>query len=321
MASAAAALATVVRWPSPDRLLVRTAEQIETYRRESTQSRVGPSFDVDTQRAAFGGPLPEAGEAPDAVIDRLVQAAEPALVTSNGPRYFGFVIGGALEAATAADMLPSGWDQNAFNSVSSPAAALAEEAAGDWLKDLLGIPKPASFGLVTGGRRQPTPLAWPRAGTGCSAGWLGRRRTRPGRFPPDPGGGQRGTARQHRRFAPAPRPWERRRGGNTRGRQRRHEVDALGEALETIGTAPTIVCAQAGNVNTGACDDLAPHCDLAHRAAGLGPRGWRLRSVGRGQPDHPPPGRRHRPGGLLGLRRPQMAQRPLRLRLRLQRRP
>jgi glutamate/tyrosine decarboxylase-like PLP-dependent enzyme len=90
------------------------------------------------------------------VIEDLARAAEPALVTSAGPRYFGFVIGGALNATTCADMLTAGWDQNAFNATTSPASAIAEETVGGWLKDLLGIPTPASFVLVTGAQAPNT---------------------------------------------------------------------------------------------------------------------------------------------------------------------
>ena len=74
------------------------------------------------------------------MIDDLIRAADPGLVATAGPRFFGFVIGGSLPAATAADMLAAGWDQVAFNAASSPAAAVAEEVAGGWLKELLGIP-------------------------------------------------------------------------------------------------------------------------------------------------------------------------------------
>lgn len=67
-----------------------------------------------------------------------------------GRRYFGFVTGGSLDAATCADLLAVGWDQDVFNPVLSPAAAVVEEAAGAWLKDLLGIPGAVSVGFVTG---------------------------------------------------------------------------------------------------------------------------------------------------------------------------
>ncbi len=247
-------------------MLVRTAEQIDTYRGQSSQRRVGPSFDLDTQRAAFGGPLPETGEAPDAVIDRLLHAAQPALVTSTGPRYFGFVIGGALEAATAADLLTSGWDQNAFNSVSSPAAALAEEAAGAWLKDLLGIPKPASFGLVTGAQGANTVgLAAGRHRVLEQVGWDVEEQGLAGSPPIR-------VLASEERHASIDASLRLLGLGNAAvveipaDANGAIEIDALAEALEAVGTTPTVVCAQAGNVNTGACDDLESVCDLAHRA-------------------------------------------------------
>jgi glutamate/tyrosine decarboxylase-like PLP-dependent enzyme len=119
----------------------------------------GPVFPADVDlgaiRAALGSlpdqPTPAAG-----VIQQLADIVEPALVGSTGPRYFGFVTGGALDAATAADVLTTGWDQNAFNAVSSPAAALVEDVAGGWLKELLGLPSAASFGFVTGGQAANT---------------------------------------------------------------------------------------------------------------------------------------------------------------------
>jgi glutamate/tyrosine decarboxylase-like PLP-dependent enzyme len=84
------------------------------------------------------------------VLDELAVAVEPALMSSAGPRFFGFVVGGSLDAALGADVLTSGWDQMAFNGASSPAAALVEEIAGAWLKESLGLPADASFGIVTG---------------------------------------------------------------------------------------------------------------------------------------------------------------------------
>ena len=93
-------------------------------------------------------------------------------MASAGPRFFGFVVGGALPAATAADMLAAGWDQNAFNAVLSPAAAAAEEAAGGWLKDLLGIPVGASVGFVTGAQAANTVgLAAGRHHVLAESGW------------------------------------------------------------------------------------------------------------------------------------------------------
>src|SRR3954452_23515624 len=116
------------------------------------ERRVTADVDAGAVREALGGPLPEDGEAPDAGIDALAAGAEPGLVASAGPRHFGFVIGGALPAALAADWLVSAWDQcAAFHSL-SPAAAAIEEIASAWTLELLGLPDAASVGFVTGGQ-------------------------------------------------------------------------------------------------------------------------------------------------------------------------
>ncbi|MDQ1475284.1 MAG: hypothetical protein QOE62_513, partial [Actinomycetota bacterium] len=137
-------------------LLVRTAHEIADYREGAALGRVFPDLDPGALRAAFGGPLPTGPASPADVIDDLIAAATPGLVATTGPRYFGFVIGGALPSATAADLLATGWDQPAYNAVSAPAAAVVEEAAGDWLKQLLGLPAAASFGFVTGAQAANT---------------------------------------------------------------------------------------------------------------------------------------------------------------------
>ena len=84
--------------------------------------------------AALRGALPEEGEDPAAVLDALAAAADPGLVASAGPRYFGFVTGGALPAALAADWLTSAWDQNAGLHTMSPAAAAAETTVLAWVQ-------------------------------------------------------------------------------------------------------------------------------------------------------------------------------------------
>src|SRR5918996_4157174 len=100
--------------------------------------------------AALDAPLPEQGEDPTAVVEQLAALAGPGLVASPGPRYFGFVTGGALPAALAADWLVSAWDQNAFARISSPAAAAIEETAERWVLEALGLPSGAGVGFVTG---------------------------------------------------------------------------------------------------------------------------------------------------------------------------
>src|SRR5206468_11539439 len=107
----------------------------------------GPTATTAEVAAELGGPLPRQGRAPVDVIDHLARAAEPGLANSAGPRYFGWVMGGSVEAATAADTLAVVWDQIAGMQIMSPAAAAAEEVAGAWLIELLGLPRGVSFGF------------------------------------------------------------------------------------------------------------------------------------------------------------------------------
>jgi len=113
---------------------------------------VGATADAAALRRALGGDLPDEGEDPVRVLERLVAAADPGIVASPGPRFFGFVVGGTLPVAMAADWMTSAWDQNAGLEVLSPAAAVVEEVCEAWLVDLLGLPEGASVGLVTGGQ-------------------------------------------------------------------------------------------------------------------------------------------------------------------------
>src|ERR1700744_5778430 len=97
----------------------------------------------------LSGPLPERGMSDEAVIEALVRDTEGGLMGSAGGRFFGWVIGGTLPAALAADWLTSTWDQNAASNLTAPAEAVVEEVAGDWTKALLGLPASASFAFVT----------------------------------------------------------------------------------------------------------------------------------------------------------------------------
>jgi glutamate/tyrosine decarboxylase-like PLP-dependent enzyme len=106
---------------------------------------------VDELRSTLGGKLPEDGEDPATVVEQLADAAEPGLIALGSPRYFGFVIGGTLPAALGADWLAGAWDQIASLYVCGPSGAVAEDVAGRWVLDLLGLPEGAAFGLTTGG--------------------------------------------------------------------------------------------------------------------------------------------------------------------------
>jgi glutamate/tyrosine decarboxylase-like PLP-dependent enzyme len=241
-------------------LLRATAERAITFRESLPDRRVGPELGASfgRMRAALGGELPAAGEAPAATIERLASAIEPGLVGIAGPRYFGFVMGGSVPAALAADWLTSAWDQNLGLYLATPGAAVVEEVAGDWLIDLFGLPAGTSVGFTTGATMATfTGLAAGRHAVLRRAGWdveangligapdldvvlgadahasvfvglrmLGLGRDRPVRVATDDEG----------RMRPA----------------------ALRDALRSLGARdrPTIVVAQAGEVNTGAFDDL-----------------------------------------------------------------
>src|SRR5579885_1898543 len=122
--------------------------------------------------AAFGGPLPESGEDPLAVIEALVRAAEPGLAGTAGRRFFGWVMGASHPVGVAADMLTSAWGQNAGLYASAPAAATAEAVAGRWLLDVLRLPPACSVGFVTGATMANfTCLAAARHRVLANAGW------------------------------------------------------------------------------------------------------------------------------------------------------
>ena len=169
-----------------EKLYVRAAREAARHRRHAADRPVAGTASREDAWEAFGGRLPNHPTPPGKVLDQLLEAADGHLVGTVGPRYFGFVIGGSTPAATAADMLAVGWDQCAFNAVMSPAAAAAERAAGGWLKDLLGLPRRASVGFVTGAQAANTvglaaaaTRCWRRpAGTSRRDGLIGAPRVR-----------------------------------------------------------------------------------------------------------------------------------------------
>ena len=133
-----------------DKALHRAASLAAAYLDALNDAPVGAKADTDTLRNNFGGKLPETGTEPYLVVEELYAAAADGLAQCAGPRFFAWVNGGTLEAALAADWLVSAWDQNAAIPAHSLAAAAVEEAAGAWLKDLLGLPADASFAFTTG---------------------------------------------------------------------------------------------------------------------------------------------------------------------------
>jgi len=215
-----------------------------------------PAAVADLRRAL--GTLPEGSTPAATVIGELADAVEPALVGTTGSRYFGFVTGGALEAATAADILTACWDQLAFNATSSPAAAVVEEVAGTWLKEVLGLPASASFGFVTGAQAANTVgLAAGRHRVLADAGWDVEQEGLCGGPPVR----VVAVGERHATIDRALRMLGLGAGAlesvATDG-QGAVDVADLRRVLTHGSIRPTIVCLQAGNVNTGAFDDFAP---------------------------------------------------------------
>ena len=133
---------------------------------------IGATVDLAQLRARFDRPLLDTGRAPMQVIDELVRDVEGGIIGNVGGRFFGWVIGGSLPAALAADWLTSAWDQNAATHACGPAEAVIEEVAGSWLKRLFGLPDTASFAFVTGTQMAHlTCLAAARHRLLARAGW------------------------------------------------------------------------------------------------------------------------------------------------------
>src|SRR5262245_15179805 len=153
-------------------LLKRTVDLAIEFLEGLPERRVGAAASIEELRAALGGPLPARGEEAGEVVERLARSADPGLVGMAGPRYFGFVIGGHVPAALAADWLTSTWDQNATLYVTSPANSVAEEVAAGWLLEALGLPHTASVGFTTGcAMASFTALAAARHAVLKQAGW------------------------------------------------------------------------------------------------------------------------------------------------------
>lgn len=130
--------------------LARAAEHAYAFLENLADRPVATTADVDALRRRLGRPLPEAGTPAVQVIDDLVADAGPGILGSQTGRFFGWVIGGGLPAAMAADWLTTVWDQNAGIHACGPSAAVVEEVAADWLKALFDLPSEASVGFVTG---------------------------------------------------------------------------------------------------------------------------------------------------------------------------
>lgn len=214
-------------------------------------------------RAALGGPLPERPRDPASVIEQLARDADAGLAATIGPRYFGFVTGGAVPVTVAADWLTSAWDQNGAMYVMSPAVAVMEDIVSAWLVDLLHLPKGCSVGFVTGCHMANfAGLAAARHEVLRRAGWdvEARGLQRAPRVMVIVGDEVHVSAVGALRMLGFGTDELIRVPVDGQGRMR---ADLLPGALESVN-GPTIVCAQVGNVATGASDPVGQIIDLAH---------------------------------------------------------
>jgi glutamate/tyrosine decarboxylase-like PLP-dependent enzyme len=247
---------------STDRaLLRRTTELAADYLETLDDRAVGAGASRDELLATLGGPLPRTGTAAINVIEELARNADPGIVAMAGPRYFGFVIGGSLPAALAADWLTSTWDQNAGIFVAGPSASVVEEVVGSWLVELLGLPEGTSLGLTTGCQMAHfTCLAAARHAVLGRAGWDVEER---GLF----GAPEIAVVVGTEAHATIPTALQYLGLGGARtiavdsDDQGRMRLDALAAALP-LDDGPLIVCLQAGNVNTGSFDPIGPAIEL-----------------------------------------------------------
>ena len=253
--------------PATRQLLESTARLAADYREALGERPVRALLSPAELQRELGGALGDAGESAAAVIATLARAGARGTVATAGPRYFGFVVGGSTPAAVAADWLVSAWDQNAGLQALSPLVSAIEEISAAWLRELAGLPASMSVGFVTGCQMASfTALAAARHRVLRNAGWDVEAAGLFGAPPVDVLIGEEahytilmalrllGVGGARLRRVPT-------------DRQGRMRADALGAAL-AAGSGPCIVCAQAGNVNSGAFDPLEEIARLTHERGG-----------------------------------------------------
>jgi glutamate/tyrosine decarboxylase-like PLP-dependent enzyme len=248
----------VLRSNSRHDVLTAAAERARRYVREIGRRRVAPDGEQVAALARFHEPFPERPSDPNEVIAMLDEIGSPATVATTGGRYFGFVIGGALPASMAASWLANAWDQNLALRVMSPVAAELEEVVLAWVCDALGLPGHFAGGLVTCATMANfTALAAARYALLAKAGW---NVVEQGMFGAPPievvvGGEVHASIQKALSLA-----------GFGMKRVVTVEVDAQGrmrgDKLPKLSER-TIVCIQAGNVNTGAFDPATEICARA----------------------------------------------------------
>jgi glutamate/tyrosine decarboxylase-like PLP-dependent enzyme len=249
------------RREAADTLLIDAAERARRYLGALQERAVAPTAQALAQLARLDAPLPAAPADPAAVLTQLDELVSPATMAMAGPRFFGFVVGGALPAALAANWLAGAWDQNAGMYSVTPGVAHVEQVAIRWLNDVFGLPAGTAGAFVTGATMANfTALAAARHAVLRRVGWNVEA---DGLFGAPPvtvivsddvhitvlkALGMLGLGRNRVVRVPA----------DEQGRMRVSELPRI--------DGPTIVCVQAGNVNSGSFDPIAEACERAHAA-------------------------------------------------------
>jgi glutamate/tyrosine decarboxylase-like PLP-dependent enzyme len=243
-------------------LLKRAARDAMDYLEGEDKRSVAPTAKAVAALSALRGPLPPGPTSAETVLHLLHEYGSPATVAKTAGRFFGFVNGGCLPSALAASWLVSTWDQNAAHHIQSPVAAQLEETALDWVRELLGLPKGSGGAVVTGATMANfSALAAARHALLTRAGWDVE------------GEGLFGAPPITVVVSEEAHPSVRKALGLLGlGRKRVVEVPVDGQGRMCADALPplnaqTILCLQAGNVNTGAFDPASAICPVA-RAAG-----------------------------------------------------
>ena len=242
-------------------LLRDAANRSISYLESLSERRVSPSPEAIARLSALNIDLPQKPTDPRVVLQQLDDIGSPATMAMAGPRFFGFVIGGALPATVAASWLATAWDQNAGLYNSTPGAATIEQVALRWLVDILGLPQGIAGSFVTGTTvAHITALAAARHAVLAKVGWNVEADGLFGAPPIIVITGAEAHPTLYKALGVV---------GLGRKRVVKVPVDSQGrmraEAMPRI-EGPTIVCVQAGNVNTGSFDPIGDICDRAHES-------------------------------------------------------
>jgi glutamate/tyrosine decarboxylase-like PLP-dependent enzyme len=242
-------------------LLQDAAERSIRYLASMGERHVAPRPDDIARLSAFETALPERPSDPAEMLRELDDLGSPGTMAMAGPRFFGFVIGGSLPATVAASWLATAWDQNAALYKATPATAVIEDVALRWLLEVLDLPRDAAGSFVTGTTvAHITALAAARHSVLAKVGWNVEADGLFGAPPITVITGAEAHPTLYKALGVV---------GLGRRRVVQVPVDSQGRmragAMPRI-TGPTIVCVQAGNVNTGAFDPIGDVCDLAHEA-------------------------------------------------------